>query len=110
MIVRIMGEGQWVLEPEHLMELNELDRAMEERVDAGDEEGMRKAIVELIDGVKRLGAEVPDDVIVESDLVLPDFDASLEEVRTLLASTSDYYGLIPDADDELREAEAESAN
>ena len=29
MIVRIMGQGQWVMAPEHLLELNELDRALE---------------------------------------------------------------------------------
>lgn len=109
MIVRIMGEGQWVLEPEHLMELNELDRAMEERVEAGDEPGMREAIVRLVDGVKRLGIEVPDDVIAESDLVLPDADVTLDDVRKLLESTSDYYGLIPDAEDELREPDADPA-
>ncbi|HSO70034.1 MAG TPA: hypothetical protein VLQ67_10385 [Arachnia sp.] len=44
MIVRIMGQGQWVLEPEHLMELNELDRALEDRVAAGDEPGMLEAL------------------------------------------------------------------
>ena len=50
MIVRIMGQGQWVLEPEHLMELNELDRTLEERVGAGDEQGMRAALLQLVFG------------------------------------------------------------
>lgn len=103
MIVRIMGQGQWVLEPEHLIELNELDRSLEERVEAGDEEGMVQALVKLGEGVRRLGVEVPDDMLAESDLVLPDVDVSLEEVRELLRSTSEYYGLIPDADEELSE-------
>ena len=107
MIVRIMGQGQWVLEPEHLLELNELDRALEERVDAGDHEGMIAALERLGEGVRRLGVEVPEDVIVESDLVLPDVDVSLDDVRELLASTSEYYGLIPDAEDELNEADVE---
>jgi hypothetical protein len=48
---------------------------------------------------------VPEDVIVESDLVLPDTDISLEEVRALLESTSEFYGLIPDAHDELSESD-----
>lgn len=107
MIVRIMGHGQWVLEPEHLMALNELDRALEARVEAGDEEGMVDALHKLIDGVRTMGVEVPEDVIVESDLVLPDVDVSLEEVRELLAETSEFYGLIPDADDELSEEDPE---
>ena len=100
MIVRIMGQGQWVMEPEHLLELNELDRALEDRVEAGDEAGMVEALEALTAGVRRLGFEVPDDVIVESDLVLPDTDVSLADVRELLASTTQYYGLIPDADED----------
>ena len=110
MIVRIMGQGQWVLEPEHLIELNELDRAHEERVAAGDEPGMIEALTALGDGVRRLGVEVPEDMLAESDLVLPDVDVSLEEVRELLKSTSEYYGLIPDADEELTEGDEESAS
>ena len=52
MIVRIMGQGQWVLEPEHLMELNELDRALEDRVAAGDEPGMLEALKGLVEGAR----------------------------------------------------------
>lgn len=110
MIVRIMGHGQWVLEPEHLIELNELDRALEDRVEAGDEAGMVEALTALGDGVRRLGVEVPEDMLAESDLVLPDVDVSLDEVRELLKSTNDYYnGLIPDADEELDEGDESSA-
>lgn len=105
MIVRIMGQGQWVLEPEHLIELNELDRQLEERVEAGDEAGMVEALTSLGEGVRRLGVEVPEDVIAESDLVLPDVDVTLDEVRELLRFTSEFYGLIPDADEELNENE-----
>ena len=108
MIVRIMGQGQWVLEPEHLMELNELDRTLEERVAAGDEQGMRAALLQLVEGVRARGVEVPADVLAESDLVLPDTDVTLEEMRGLLEEVSEYYGLIPDAHDELNEADAES--
>ena len=105
MIVRVMGQGQWVLEPEHLMALNELDRALEDRVAADDHDGMVQALQRLIDGVREMGVEVPEDVIVESDLVLPDVDVSLEEVKALLVSTEEFYGLIPDADDELHEGD-----
>ncbi|MHA6512299.1 PspA-associated protein PspAA [Tessaracoccus sp. Z1128] len=108
MIVRIMGQGQWVLEPEHLMELNELDRALEERVDAGDEPGMLLALQQLVEGVRTRGIEVPEDVLAESDLVLPDVDVTLEEMRALLEEISEYYGLIPDADDELHEGDPEA--
>lgn len=110
MIVRIMGQGQWVLEPEHLLELNELDRALEVKVEEGDQDGMIEALTSLVEGVKRLGVEVPEDVLAESDLVLPDVDVTLEEVRALLDSTSEFYGLIPDAEDELNEGDQESTD
>ena len=72
--------------------------------------GVIEALQALGDGVRRLGVEVPEDVIVESDLVLPDVDVSLADVRELLKSTSEYYGLIPDADSDLNEGDEESAS
>ena len=110
MIVRIMGQGQWVLQPDDLVELNELDRALEDRVTHGDEPGMVIALKALSAGVRRLGVEVPEDLLAESDLVLPDVDVTLDEVRELLKSTSEYYGLIPDADTELGRDDEESAS
>ena len=97
MIVRIMGLGQWTMEPEQLLELNEIDEAVERAVEAGDQQQLRVELQRLIDEVRRNGEEVPDDVIVESDLVFPDVEASLDEVRELLDSTSEYYGLVPDS-------------
>ncbi|MFV0428847.1 MAG: PspA-associated protein PspAA [Arachnia sp.] len=105
MIVRIMGQGQWVLEPDQLLGLHDADEAVERAATAGDQAALGAALEELRLTVKQAGVEVPDDVIVESDLVLPDADASLEEVRVLLAGTSEYYGLIPDPEP----AEQESA-
>lgn len=81
---------------------------MRNAVAAGDQQAMAVALAALSEGVRRLGVEVPDDVIAESDLVLPDTDATVEEVRALLDSTSDYYGIIPDADEELAEQDEES--
>jgi hypothetical protein len=46
-------------------------------------------------------------VIVESDLVLPDVDATLEEVQELLDSTSEYYGLVPDTEAHIQSAQSE---
>ncbi|RRD45763.1 hypothetical protein [Tessaracoccus sp. OH4464_COT-324] len=97
MIVRVLGEGQWVLELEHLEALNAIDVELEAAVEAGDEERMRAALVKLYDGIRELGTEVPDEVIVESDMVLPDPSSSLEEVKVILEANSEQFGLIPDA-------------
>jgi len=107
MIVRLMGLGQWSLEPEQLLELNQIDEAVEQAVAAGDQQQLRKELQRLVDAVRRNGEEVPDDVIVESDLVLPDVDATLEEVQELLDSTSEYYGLVPDTEAHIQSAQSE---
>ena len=100
MIVRILGLGQWTMEPEQLLELNDIDEAVEKAVAEGDRKQLRKEL-------QRLVQEVPDDLIVESDLVLPDVDATLDEVKKLLESTSEYYGLVPDTEVDLESIQNE---
>ena len=107
MIVRIMGLGQWTMEPEQLLELNDIDEAVEKAVAEGDREQLRKELQRLVDAVRSNGQEVPDDLIVESDLVLPDVDSTLEEVKELLESTSEYYGLVPDTEVDLESIQNE---
>jgi len=96
MIIRIMGLGQWSMEPDQLISLSDVDEAVEQSVASGDQDALRAALQHMVKGVKDVGTAVPDDVIVESDLVLPDVDATVEEVRALLDSTQEFYGLIPD--------------
>ena len=107
MIVRILGLGQWTMEPEQLLELNDIDEAVEKAVAEGDRKQLRKELQRLVDAVRSNGQEVPDDLIVESDLVLPDVDATLAEVKKLLESTSEYYGLVPDTEVDLESIQNE---
>ena len=107
MIVRILGLGQWTMEPEQLPELNDIDEAVEKAVAEGDRKQLRKELQRLVDAVRSNGQEVPDDLIVESDLVLPDVDATLDEVKKLLESTSEYYGLVPDTEVDLESIQNE---
>lgn len=93
MIVRIMGEGQVEITDDHLDELNAFDDRLESAVDAGDEERFREALDELLTAVRRLGAPVPDEALVDSDLVLPFAEAHIDDVRSLLADSDG--GLIP---------------
>ncbi|HLT61738.1 MAG TPA: hypothetical protein VK020_11135 [Microlunatus sp.] len=92
MIVRILGEGQWNVPDEALAELNQLDDAVEQAVDANDPERLATALHELLEKV-RSGAELPADELHDSDLILPPSDSSLEEVRRLLDDAEE--GLIP---------------
>ena len=107
MIVRILGLGQWTMEPEQLLELNDIDEAVEKAVAEGDRKQLRKELQRLVDAVRSNGQEVPDDLIVESDLVLPDVDATLDEVKKLLESTSEYFGLVPDTEVDLESIQNE---
>ncbi|PIE20972.1 MAG: hypothetical protein CSA64_04175 [Arachnia propionica] len=100
MIVRILGCGQWVLAPEVLLELQEIDQAVEQAVADDDQPGLAVALEKLSAAIMERGTEVPDDVIVESDLVLPDAEATVAQMRELFEQTSDYYGLLPDGSSE----------
>ncbi|MFJ3584030.1 hypothetical protein ACIPPS_17565 [Streptomyces sp. NPDC090127] len=91
MIVRIMGEGQWMLADSHLVELNTLDDELLREMESGDEEGFRRTLSGLLDAVRRIGEPLPDDALEPSELILPAPDATLDEVREMLSDD----GLIP---------------
>ncbi|WP_326654258.1 MULTISPECIES: PspA-associated protein PspAA [unclassified Streptomyces] len=91
MIMRILGEGQYEITEEHLDRLNQLDSALQSAADAGDETAFATALSALLDAVRSLGTPLPDDRITPSDLVLPDGDTSLRQVRELFSDE----GLIP---------------
>ena len=93
MIVRIMGEGQLRLDAGSLDELNRLDDELGAAIDSGDDERFRAALVALLDAVRAAGTPVPDEELVDSDLVLPYAEAHVDEVRAML--TDD--GLIPES-------------
>lgn len=94
MIVRILGEGQWRIENAVRAELNSLDDEIEAAVQADDQERLGAALTRLHDRVREIGAELPLDELADSDLILPETDASLTEVRALLSESGE--GLIPD--------------
>ena len=85
MIVRILGEGQYDVSDEALDRLNELDAAVETAVEAGDEAAFGTALAALLDGVRTVGVAHDVDSLDESDLILPPSDATIDEVRELLA-------------------------
>lgn len=93
MIVRILSEGQFNVDASHLAALNELDDAVEHAVDSGDETTFTAALASLLDAVRKWGVALPDEELVDSDLILPPADSTVDEVRHLLGDE----GLIPDA-------------
>ena len=93
MIVRILNEGQWELSDEAVRDLNSLDDAVDKAVAAADQDQLAKALQALLDRVRNSGTPVPDDELRDSDLILPDSDSTIEDVRALLSDTDE--GLIP---------------
>jgi hypothetical protein len=91
MIVRILGEGQWQVDDEHLPELDILDGWLEQAVEAGDETAFAHALTALLYSVRDVGSRLPAERIIPSDLILPDTDATLDRVRAMLSGD----GLIP---------------
>jgi PspAA-like protein len=91
MIIRIMGEGQLRLDDSAVHELNKLDAALEHAVEQNDEAAFVPALHALLEKARSVGTALPADAIEPSELILPGEDATIEEVRDLLADG----GLIP---------------
>jgi PspA-Associated protein len=90
-IIRIMGEGQLELDDASVDELNVYDAKLEEAVNSGDEAAFGTALREMLVRARALGKALPPDAIEPSGLILPREDATIAEVRELLAEG----GLIP---------------
>ena len=93
MIVRILTEGQWELSDDAVRTLNPLDDEVEKAVRTGDQTELAEALHALLEQVRSAGRPIPDDELLDSDLILPGADATLKEVQELLNSSDE--GLVP---------------
>jgi len=91
MIVRILGEGQLEVPGSASGELNELDGALEAAVDRSDEAAFRSALEALLAKLREVGSPTEADDLRPSELIIPQPDATMDEVRKLLTDE----GLIP---------------
>jgi PspA-Associated protein len=91
-IVRLMGEGQFRVDDEDVAQLNEIDDAVVQAVEAGDEAELRRRLEELVQSVREVGERLDDAHLGASDLVVPPADLDLAEARELFSGE----GLIPD--------------
>ena len=92
MIVRILTEGQYNLPGAFVDRLNEIDNEIVDVVGDGDREAFRKLLDQMLDHVRKNGTEVPLEALVESDIVLPEPDITLEEAANLFTGE----GIVPD--------------
>lgn len=92
MIVRIATEAQYELDDSHAARLNELDNAVVDAVEAGNEETYKDLFGQMIALVRDNGTEVAEDEIEASDVIMPPPDLTLEEAGEEFSGD----GLIPD--------------
>lgn len=93
MIMRVMGEGQFEVGDDHLNRLNKLDDELLTALESGDEEQFRAALGTLLGAVKEFGTPLPVDSLEPSDLILPDAEATIDEVKEMLLGEGE--GIIP---------------
>lgn len=95
MIVRILGEGQYRLDDAELDLLNALDDDVEAAARAGDADWLKRALERLLDEVRTQGTLLDDDLLLDSDVILPDAEASVEQVQEWIGEDSSFEGLMP---------------
>ena len=91
MIVRILGEGQFNVPGAAIDDLNDIDNRMVDAVEAEDEKGLQALLQEMVALVMEKGSPLPLDELVESDLILPETDLTLEEAEHVFIGD----GLLP---------------
>ncbi len=91
MIVRIMGEGQYRLDAEHLGHINEIDERLTRALESDDRATFEAEFPLLVGHIREHGEPVPHTELVASEVVIPPADAGFEDVRGLLRAD----GLVP---------------
>ena len=92
MIIRILTEGQYSLPGIYTDDLNKIDNRLVETVEQEDHQAFERLLKQMMNLGQENGTPVPVDELVESDLVLPRPDITLEEAGKLFTGE----GLIPD--------------
>lgn len=84
MIVRILGEGQLEVPESAVDGLNQLDAALESAVERSDEASFRPALAALLARVREVGSPTEAGDLRPSELIIPQPDATMNEVRRML--------------------------
>lgn len=87
MIIRILGEGQYRV-PEALCdELNQIDNRIVDLVEEGKAEEFQNELAKLISEIKEKGEPIEAEEILESDIIVPPGDLSLEEAKAVFTGS-----------------------
>lgn len=94
-IVRIMGEGQFVVDDKTLNRLNKIDNSLVQLVSndrSNNNTEFKKRLLELVDIVEQNGKRLDPKRIIPSDIILPSVDLSIDEAKKLFKGD----GVIPE--------------
>ena len=93
-IVRIMGQGQFTVDGKTLKKLNALDNDIVEFVsqERSDDAEFRRKLVQLSDMVVKHSKPLDPKAIIQSDIILPSADLSIDEAKRLFKGE----GVIPE--------------
>jgi hypothetical protein len=93
-IVRIMGHGQFTVDSRTLKKLNDIDNAIVEMVsvERSDDSEFKKKLTELSHMVVENGKPLDPHEIIQSDIILPSADLSIDEAKKLFRGE----GVIPE--------------
>ncbi|UGV39965.1 hypothetical protein J7W08_07515 [Methanococcoides orientis] len=92
MIIRIMGEGQFEVPGSLFDELNIIDNRIVDLVAKENEADYRTELSRLINVIKSNGKQLDDASIVESNIIVPPEDLSLQEAKEIFTGS----GLLED--------------
>jgi len=84
-IVRILGEGQFRVDDDAAAKLTALDKELDAAVRDGNEAAFSTALHAAVGLVRAAGSPLNADEIATADYILPFSDATVDEVRKLLA-------------------------
>jgi len=92
-IVRIMGQGQFTVDNKTLRELSKVDSSMVQLVnsDRPDDAEFKKRLAQLTDIVEMTGKPLNPKEIIQSDIILPSVDLSVDDAKKLFKGE----GVIP---------------
>jgi hypothetical protein len=84
-IVRILGEGQFRVDDDAAAKLTALDKDLDAAVRDGNEAVFGVSLHAAVALVRSVGSPLQADEIATADYILPFADATVDEVRKLLA-------------------------
>jgi hypothetical protein len=95
-VVRIMGQGQFTVDNSTLKRLNEIDDSIVQLVskERSDDTEFRNRLTELTNIVETKGKPLDPKEIIQSDIILPSADLSVDEAKKLFIGE----GVVPETE------------